>query len=338
MADANATTQIPLAGARVRRTQRRAALIAGGALAVGLGAIAVATLRPLPSPQADEELSIPDAPVARALSDALEHRQQRLAALAQAGNVFAPDRLAWKNGEASVQNEEVVEEPQAPSATPPVAHGAAQPVITLTERPTAAAKKSRDSLDLLGIFASGEKRFAMIRGGEADRRKDVELYREDDVFFADTWRVLRIVEESDYVILEHLGQGDIVALSMYATEIPSVAAAAPAASGPAIATATAEEAGAQMLEAGIAESDVNEVLDLLGALERGEDITPTEEEAVAAAEKPAPDAQQEPRKPGAAPEMPPALAGLLRSMAMDARKSRESQDEDKSDEDAPSPN
>jgi len=322
---AETTTSVPVstAGRLHRQRQRRVRNASHAVLAVGGGVLLFAALRPLPAPPTPDAPELPAVGALPLASDDVEARERRLADLSTSGNVFAADRLAWEEEQVELASSETEDEPEDVATNAPVSPGAAKPgvgPIRLTERPTAAATKSRDALELVGVYVSGERRVAMIRGGEPDRRKDVELYTEDDVFYGDTWRLLRVVPEHDRVILEHLGHGDILALSMYDYEIPSVAAAEePPLDEAAIAANAARE---EMLEAGVAQDDVEDVFEMLAALERGEDVeddeAPEAQPEVATNGPPEPD--DAPRSAGPR-EMPEALSGLLRSMILDARRS-----------------
>ena len=321
MAKTDATSSPVITAGRLhRQRQRRIRNAAHAVLALALAVLLFAALRPLPVPPAASAPVLPAVAPLPSDADPVETRERRLADLARSGNVFAPDRLAWEEDEIETAAVDPDDQPD-PADLAPVSPGAAKPglgPIRLTERPTAAATKSRDALDLVGVYVSGERRFAMIRGGEPDRKKDVELYSEDDVFYGETWRLLRVVPEHDRVILEHLGQGDILALSMYDYEIPSVAAVEDEPTlDPTIA------AREEMLDAGVAEEDVEDVFELLAALERGEDIAEGEPEAEPAESDEVASNEQPNAKPsGTAPEMPDALSGLLRSMILDARSNR----------------
>lgn len=325
MADTT-TTSVPVAtaGRLHRQRQRRVRNGAHAVLALGGGVLLFTALRPLPAPATPDAPELPAISAIPLGSDAVDARERRLAELSTSGNVFAADRLAWQDEQVELATNETEDAPVEPDETGPVSPGAAKPgvgPIRLTERPTAAASKSRDALELVGVYVSGERRVAMIRGGEPDRKKDVELYGEDDVFYGDTWRLLRVVPEHDRVILEHLGHGDILALSMYDYEIPSVAAA----DEPLVdeATLAASAAREEMLEAGVAQEDVEDVFEMLAALERGEDVqddsAPVEDpDQVAANEPPKPDGGS----PPGPREMPEELSGLLRSMILDAQRSK----------------
>ncbi len=199
-----------------------------------------------------------------------------------------------------------VNEPEAEPAVVDTGVGATGAVMpaefVLTERPTAAATKSLDAMALRGLFASGDRRVAMIQGGESDRRKDVELYEEGDVFFADTWRILQIDAVGDRVILEHLGHGDILELTLYEVSAPRMAAAEPK---PAVdvARVNEEQARADLLEAGVSADEVESVFEMLAAIERGEDppaVDGDDELAAPVAVTPARE-----RQPGELPAMPP---------------------------------
>ncbi len=317
----NARTSVTTAGQRLKRREKRTGAIALGALVLGGGVLAIAAFRPLPAPTIAGPPVLPAITPPGALGDPIDARETRLSTLARSGNVFAPDRLAWAEDDPPEETDETVEN-EAPDVTIADSTSPLPAIITLTERPTAAAKKSRDSLELMGVFESGDNRFAMIRGGETDRRKDVEFYREDDVFLSDTWRVMRILPAHDRVIIEHLGQGDILALTMYDSEMPSVAAVEPSATAPAgTGNAAADAARADLLNAGIAQEEVDDVFEMLAALEnkKSDGTPPDEGEPVAATPEQSPPA---PARGGAPKEMPSELAGLLRSMIMDAQKSR----------------
>jgi len=316
----NGRTRIATAGQTIRRRETRTGVIALGALLLGGGVLAFAAFRPLPAPTVAGPPVLPSIAPPDALGDPIDARESRLSTLARSGNVFAPDRLAWaEDVEPPLETDEPIVD-TTPNETISDSSSPLPAIITLTERPTAAAKKSRDALDLLGVFASGDNRFAMIRGGESDRRKDVEFYREDDVFFSDTWRVMRILPEHDRVIIEHLGQGDILALAMYDSEMPSIAVNDPPTT-PSAAANPADAARADLLDAGIAQEEVDDVFEMLAALEsaEGADAKPNADDTVAAAPEEAPPAPAGGRAPK---EMPNELAGLLRSMILDAQKSR----------------
>ena len=318
MGKGGTTLRAATAGVRRARAERVWLLAAWGAIGVAGVALLVTAVRPLPDvtvADAGPDFVVPGAVRGGASIGA---REERLRALAMPGNIFAFDRLAWMD-EAAEEAVAQAEEPE-PMDVEVQASTSAEVFpeeIVLTERPTSAATKSHDALTLRGLFASGDRKMAMIQGGESDRRKDVELYREGDVFFAKTWRILRIDAKRDRVILEHLGQGDVLELTLYDAAAPGLAAVVPE---PAVGVAqvNGDQARADLLEAGVSADEVESVFEVLAALERGEDLPAVEEEAggVAVASVP-----ERAKKPGEAPAMPSALAELLRSMAADAQSS-----------------
>ncbi len=325
----------PTAGAKRATNAKRITRAALAVCAIVLLAVVVAALRPLPTPPAalTPELAATPSPLPE--PESITTRETRLAQLAKPANIFAKDRTPWPSETAGADPEPTPEETTTPEPQTELAQTDTPPLpetITLTERPSSASRKSRDALQLMGVYVSGDVRAAMIKGGEPDRRKDTELYHEDDIFYGDTWRLLRVVPEHDRVILEHLGQGDILALSMYAAEIPTVTPEPVAAAEPApnIAEVTTDQARQNLLDAGVDPNEVAQVFDLLATLQRdGELPPPSQKEPEATprvATTPTTPADAQPAAPtttGGSPEMPPALAELLRSMVADTQKRRQ---------------
>jgi hypothetical protein len=314
-----------IAGVRAARLHRRLRLSAGVALGVAAAALLVSTLRPLPKPDGVEALAPAAAPPPPALGGELASRERRLTTLSGAGNIFAADRRPWPADAPDPEAiAEVEPESQPPDRPPQVAQRNEPPAIEeirLTDQPTAAATQSIEKLSLRGVLASGGRRLAMIAGGVPRQRDDVELYREGDVFLKDTWRVIRIDSKHDRVILEHLGQGDVLALSMY----DSPFAAAPQAAsddGTTVVRATEFEARREMLDAGVERSDVDDLMEMVARLERGEDVEaePDEQEPAVAATPEEPAAEPGTRR--APQEMPAGMAELLKAMMQDAARSR----------------
>jgi len=307
--------------ARVIRAARGAALAAlgvGGAVLIG------AWLWPLPEPDAADALKPGPSPALPERGETIESRRDRLAALSAHGNVFAPNREAWAladsggsdPGDPAPEEETTDPGPTQTASGQPDGAPAEIPVeeIALTERPTAAASKSLDALALRGVLETDAGRLAMIQGGEAGARKETRVYREGDVFYGETWRVVRVDARHDRVILEHLSHGDVLALGMYGDEVAALTAAPEETGEPAapeVASRTALQARDDLKQGGVPEEDVNELFDLVRAMERGE--TPEAEDEVAAAER-----ADEPSADDRTDGLPPAMAQLLRSMLKDA--------------------
>jgi len=324
----------PAGASRARAA--RAARVAG-AVALGAGGVALlgAWLWPLPEPAAPGVATPGSAPASLPGEESIEARRDRLAALSSAGNVFAPDRAAWPSvdteDEAVAQAEDEPDasgDDQASSASVADASGGAPALpedIPLTARPTAAASKSLDALALRGVLAVGDRRIAMIQGGEPGDRKKTYVYREGDEFYGETWRVLRVDASRDRVILEHLSHGDVLALEMYDASATAVASAAEdgAPKGPEVASRTSLQARDDLREGGVPDEDVDELFELVRAMERGE--TPEVEDDAAAAE-------DEPSADDRTKGLPPAMAQLLRSMLKDAAGSPGSGEQPETDE------
>ena len=310
------------AGRRRSSAHQLLTRLAGGALGLSVLLLAVVALRPLPGAPASEPAALPVIPSAHRPSDALAQREQRLRALEGMGNVFASGRAAWE------PMAEADPEPEPDTAQPPPAQVVTQAdpahtgssrlaAIPLTALPSAAAKKSRDSMALRGLLVAGDRRLAMIQGGTPRERNATDVYREGQVFSAETWKILRIDEDNDRVILEHLGQGDILELTMYDASAPALTAA-PASGLPAVQTADLAEARRSMTEAGIPGDEVDSVFAILDAMEKGEPI-PADDAAVTAAAPPREKRVDE----NGRPELPPEFAALLRSMMSEAAASKE---------------
>jgi len=315
------------AGARRARAIRAARGAALAALGVGGAVLVGAWLWPLPEPDAADALKPGPSPAMPEGGETIESRRDRLAALSAHGNVFAPDREAWALADAGeTEGEPEGSAPEEETTDPgPTQAASGQPdgapaeipveEIALTERPTAAASKSLDALALRGVLETDAGRLAMIQGGEAGARKDTLVYREGDVFYGETWRVVRVDARHDRVILEHLSHGDVLALGMYGDEVAAISAAAPdqttEQAAPEVASRTALQARDDLRKGGVPEEDVNELFDLVRAMERGE--TPEVEEDPAAAQGPEGTSADD-RTEG----LPPAMAQLLRSMLKDA--------------------
>lgn len=320
-----------LAGARAARTHRTVRLVSLAALATAVVMILALALRPLPRPPVAGVPAIGTPPAAVTAHDSIAGREERLSGLTAAGNVFAPDRQPWAIETLTPGAPALAEaspEPPAPvtSVPPPFTTSGGSvnlAEVVLTELPTAAAKKSRDALTLRGLFVSGSRRIAMIQGGESRRREAVELYEEGEVFSLDTWRLVHIDPDRDRVIIEHLGQGDILELALYdGSAVPL--AAVPTDDSPRVLPATEDQARQDLLSAGVSGEDVDAVFDLLSAIARGEDPEPwpPSEPAADAPPRPAvaaaPEAAPRERQPGEPPSMPEGMAELLKSMITDA--------------------
>ena len=314
---------------RVARGAALAALGVGGAVLIGVW------LWPLPTPVASEAARPGPAPSPPERGETIEARRERLAALGAHGNVFAPDREAWALADAAPEDASPVEDADDPGAGEIASEepGGAKPEtpveeIALTERPTAAASKSLDALALRGVLETGAGRLAMIQGGEAGARKETRIYREGDVFYGETWRVVRVDARHDRVILEHLSHGDVLALKMYGDEIVALASAAPEETQepatPEVASRTMLQARDELKQGGVPEEDVNELFDLVRAMERGE--TPDLEEDAATAQ-----GAGEPSADDRTEGLPPEMAQLLRSMLRDAAGSTGSGEDDGSE-------
>ena len=141
MAESNATSAPVVAAGRLhRQRQRRIRNAARAVLALGIAILLFAALRPLPAPPDAQAPRLPDVATLPTGDDSVDDRERRLAELSRAGNVFAPDRLAWRDDEVQVATTDAEDEPPATETTTPVSPGAAKPglgPIRLTERPTA---------------------------------------------------------------------------------------------------------------------------------------------------------------------------------------------------------
>lgn len=293
---------------------------ASAAFLVGVLFLGFAAIRPLPTPPAPAAAAPINIPPVYAQRSDLALREQLLTGLIATGNVFAPDREPWPDTIAELPEPEPETTAAAPAPAPLPGTGATPAVeeIQLTAMPTAAAARSLDGLTLRGLMVSGGRRLAMIEGGTPRQRTAVDLYREGQVFSAETWKILKIDDRHDRVIIEHLGQGDVLELTLY-DSAPAVAQT-PVSAAPVVEPSSAAQARQELIDAGIDAGDVAGVFDILAALQEGKTPpAPTEEPHAArtqAGTAPPPDTTT------TTPELPPGFADLLRSMMADAARSR----------------
>jgi len=246
---------------------------------------------------------------------AVAARRQLLAALAEGGNVFAPDRKPWPLPRTEPEEAPAVTLGAEPPPPPPVRDEGGRlaleaiPLTPISNKLPPALYNQARSMKLEVLF--GQQRpsrdqpdlGAVVRVGGAAQlvREGGELTVEDGA-----WRVLAIDPGKSRLILSRDGYNVELALPRPTAVETAVAAAQPlGARAPVVVERSLEQARSELRAAGLAEWEIEAALRLAQRLD-------------AQAKQPAAGAKgQVAATPGSAPKVtaPPALAELLKLMA-----------------------
>ena len=259
----------------------RVATVAGALALLGATVwVSVAALRPLPEPDIAEPPA-PAAIAAPAYSPAtVETRDRLLGSLADAGNIFAPDRMPWPaptNNIASSDAPDAASETSSPtSATRPesvsamtgaVSTAPAYDSIPVTAAPPTAIERDLKKLRLRGVYRDGSARVALITGaGATPNTNRAYPRRVGETFGEESWTVVAIDDTQPRVILSRAGVNVELAMRDLGDAIAGgssrPAAAQPAPPAVVVHTRTIEQARADLLAAGLDPALVEDTLAL----------------------------------------------------------------------------
>lgn len=318
-------SRLARAGAAGASAPEWALRIGAAALVTGVAVASWSLLRPLPSPSIDPPSNVVDIPRDLIERAPLAERERLLAQIADAGNIFAPDREPWTRAVAQSPDdatadddapEEQESETAASAALSPAQLAAAATqtgraseipfeAIPVTEAPPAGIQKDLRDLRLRGVYRTSSGPVALIGNIRDENRNGAKPRRIGETFAEEEWTVLAIDDAGKRVILSRAGVNVQLAMYTLSAEAARVSTPTPAVAVPVtkpsvvVMTRTPDQLRRELAEAGVSPAEIEELLALAA-----------KEQPPAVAEAPA-DAPGT----GAIPDAPEGLAELIKMMS-----------------------